>query len=156
MNGGTIKTQISNLVRTTRFWNKLHQVSSNPKDWKPNFKVAKGSKQNSQNRTRSPLPKISYILHQNGKGNHKSPILYTTRIQISLPIANFGVVLQNVCFDKLICIVCTHFICMLYVFSVCLSLLLFTNKIVCYDLGLVLFSFLLCFLWVLVKVLMAQ
>ena len=29
-----IKTYISNLVRTTRFWNNLHQVRSESKDWK--------------------------------------------------------------------------------------------------------------------------
>jgi len=29
-----IKTKISNLVRTTRFWNNLHQVRSKSKDWK--------------------------------------------------------------------------------------------------------------------------
>jgi hypothetical protein len=29
-----IKTYISNLVRTTRFWNNLHQVRSKSKDWK--------------------------------------------------------------------------------------------------------------------------
>ena len=27
------KTQISNLVRTTRFWNNYHQVHSKQKDW---------------------------------------------------------------------------------------------------------------------------
>jgi len=31
---GVIKTDISNLVRTTRFWNNLHQVRSKSKDWK--------------------------------------------------------------------------------------------------------------------------
>jgi len=25
---------MSNLVRTTRFWNNLHQIRSKPKDWK--------------------------------------------------------------------------------------------------------------------------
>jgi len=30
----TIKTYLSNLVRTTRFWNNLHQVLSISKDWK--------------------------------------------------------------------------------------------------------------------------
>ena len=29
-----INTQISQLVRMTRFWNNLHQVSSESKDWK--------------------------------------------------------------------------------------------------------------------------
>jgi len=29
-----IKTEISKLVRTTRFWNSVHQVRSNCKDWK--------------------------------------------------------------------------------------------------------------------------
>ena len=28
--------QISNLARMTRFWNNLHQVRSNSKDWKTN------------------------------------------------------------------------------------------------------------------------
>ena len=31
-----IKTQISNLVRTTRFWNNHQQVRSKSKDWKAN------------------------------------------------------------------------------------------------------------------------
>jgi len=30
------KRWISNLVRTTRSWNNLHQVRSQSKDWKPN------------------------------------------------------------------------------------------------------------------------
>ena len=35
-----IKTYISNLVRTTPFWNNLHQVRSKLKDWKAKqFKV---------------------------------------------------------------------------------------------------------------------
>jgi hypothetical protein len=33
---GVNKTLISNLVRTTRFWNNLHQVRSSSKDWNPN------------------------------------------------------------------------------------------------------------------------
>ena len=55
------KTQMSNLVRTTRFWNNLHQTRSKPKDLKvKHFKVfesnkPQGSKQESRNRIRSPM-----------------------------------------------------------------------------------------------------
>ena len=34
MNKDIIKTLISNLVHTMRFWNNLHQVRSKSKDWK--------------------------------------------------------------------------------------------------------------------------
>ena len=32
-----IKTQILNLVRTTRFWNNHNQISSKSKDWKAKY-----------------------------------------------------------------------------------------------------------------------
>jgi hypothetical protein len=32
--GAEIKTKMSNLVRTTHFWNNLHQVRSKSKGWK--------------------------------------------------------------------------------------------------------------------------
>jgi len=34
INDNVTKTQISNLVPTTRYWNNLHQVRSTLKDWK--------------------------------------------------------------------------------------------------------------------------
>ena len=55
------KPQMSHLVRTTRFWNNLHQTRSNPKDSKvKHFKVfesnkTKGPKQESKNQVRSPM-----------------------------------------------------------------------------------------------------
>jgi len=34
MESNIIKTQISHLVRPTRFWNNIHQLRSMPTDWK--------------------------------------------------------------------------------------------------------------------------
>jgi uncharacterized membrane protein len=39
-----IKTYISNLVSTTRFWNNLHQVHSKSKDWNNLHQVSSKSK----------------------------------------------------------------------------------------------------------------
>ena len=53
-----ILIQISNLVRTTRFWNKTHQVGSLSKDWKTKqlkSKTSKGFKLVSKNLLRSDM-----------------------------------------------------------------------------------------------------
>jgi len=52
---------MSNLVRTTRVWNNLHQVLSKSKIWETKIitfgsNKTKGPKYNSQNRLRLPMP----------------------------------------------------------------------------------------------------
>ena len=67
-----ITTQISNLVRTMRFWNNLHQIGSKSKVWKANnFTIfgsykTKGWKQNNQNLRRLPLPGEENLSFSNG------------------------------------------------------------------------------------------
>ena len=51
-----IKTYISILGRTTRFWNNLHQERSKSKDWKV-------PKENSRNRLRSPMSPMSEVTY---------------------------------------------------------------------------------------------
>ena len=60
-----IKMQISNVVRTARFWNNLHQVRSKSKNWKVKqnkmlgSNKTKGPKQDSENRLLSPMSQLT-------------------------------------------------------------------------------------------------
>ena len=53
---------ISNIVRTTTFWNNIDRVPSKLKEWKPNYiksllsKKTKGPKQGSKNRLKKSMP----------------------------------------------------------------------------------------------------
>ena len=63
-----LKTQMSNLVYTTRFWNNLYPVPSNQKIGKSNNSMVfrsnkpKGPKQDSQTRQQSLIPEVMNLI----------------------------------------------------------------------------------------------